>query len=60
MKKSIKNKPTRVLIDGNPITIIIQDVFTKDGDEFATFVDQDNNQRTLQSNLIEVSSYTMD
>jgi|JYMV01.1.fsa_nt_gi hypothetical protein len=60
MKKSIKNKPTRVLIDGNPITVIIQDIFTKDGDEFATFVDQDNNQRTLQSNLIEVSSYTMD
>jgi len=60
MKKSIKNKPTRVLIDDSPITIIIQDIFTKDGEEFATFVDQDNNQRTLQSNLIEVSSYTMD
>jgi hypothetical protein len=59
MKKSIKNKPTRVLIDSNPITIIVQDIFTKDGEEFATFVDQDNNQRTLQSNLIEVSTYTI-
>ena len=51
---------SRVFIDGNPITITIQDVFTKDGEEFTTFVDQNNEKRTLRSDLIEVPTFTMD
>jgi hypothetical protein len=37
-----------------------QDVFTKDGEEFTTFVDQNNEKRTLRSDLIEVPTFTMD
>jgi len=48
---------SKMFIDGNPITITIQDVFTKDGEEFITFVDLDNNQRTLKSDLIEVPKF---
>ena len=51
---------SRVFIGGNPITITIQDVFTKDGEEFTTFVDQNNEKRTLRSDLIEVPTFTMD
>ena len=51
---------SRVFIDGNPITITIQDVLTKDGEEFITFVDQNNEKRTLRSDLIEVPTFTMD
>jgi|LWDU01.1.fsa_nt_gi hypothetical protein len=51
---------TRAMIDSKPITIIIQDALTKNGEEFVIFVDQDNNQRTLRADLIEVPTFTME
>jgi hypothetical protein len=51
---------SRVFIDGNPITITVQDIFVENGEEFTTFVDQNNEHRTLRSDLIEVSTFTMD
>jgi hypothetical protein len=50
----------RVFIGGNPITIAIQDVFVKNGDEFTEFIDQNNEHRILRSELIEVPTFTMD
>jgi len=50
----------RVFIDGKPNTISIQDIFTKDDKEFVTFFDQNNEQKTLCSDLIEVPTFTMD
>jgi|GEM_PF-494386 hypothetical protein len=43
----------RIFIDGNPITITIQDIFVENGEEFVAFVDQNDEQRTLKSDLIE-------
>ena len=51
---------SRVFIDGNPITITVQDIFVENGEEFTTFVDQNNVHRTLKSDLIEVPTFTMD
>jgi hypothetical protein len=51
---------SRVFIDGNPITITVHDIFVENGDEFITFVDQNNEHRTLKSDLIEVPTFTMD
>jgi hypothetical protein len=51
---------SRVFIDGNPITITVQDIFVENGEEFTTFVDQNNEKRTLKSDLIEVPTFTMD
>jgi hypothetical protein len=51
---------SRVFIDGNPITITVQDIFVENGEEFTTFVDQNNEHRTLKSDLIEVPTFTMD
>ena len=51
---------SRVFIDGNPITITVQDIFVENGEEFTTFVDQNNEHRTLRSDLIEVPTFTMD
>ena len=51
---------SRVFIDGNPITITVQDIFVENGEEFTTFVDQNNEKRTLRSDLIEVPTFTMD
>ncbi|HIE72801.1 MAG TPA: hypothetical protein EYQ06_00750 [Flavobacteriales bacterium] len=53
---------SRVFIYGKPITITItiQDIFIENGDEFITFVDQNNEHRTLKSDLIEVPTFTMD
>jgi hypothetical protein len=52
--------PSRVFIDGNPITITVQDIFVENGEEFTTFIDQNNEKRTLRSDLIEVPTFTMD
>jgi hypothetical protein len=51
---------SRVFIDGNPITITVQDIFVENGEEFTTFIDQNNEHRTLRSDLIEVPTFTMD
>jgi hypothetical protein len=51
---------SRVFINGKPITITIQDIFVKNGDEFTEFVDQNNEHRILKSELIEVPTFTMD
>jgi hypothetical protein len=51
---------SRVFIDGNPITITVQDIFVKNGDEFTEFIDQNNEHRILRSELIEVPTFTMD
>ncbi len=51
---------SRVFIDGEPITITIQDIFVKNDDEFVEFIDQDNKHRILRSELIEVPTFTMD
>ena len=51
---------SRVFIDGNPITITVQDIFVENGEEFTTFVDQNNEHRTLRSDLIEAPTFTMD
>jgi hypothetical protein len=51
---------SRVFIGGKPITITIQDIFIEDGDEFVTFVDQNDQHRTLKLDLIEVPTFTMD
>jgi hypothetical protein len=51
---------SRVFIDGNPITITVQDIFVENGEEFTTFIDQNNEKRTLRSYLIEVPTFTMD
>ena len=51
---------SRVFINGNPITITIQEIFNKDGEEFVKFVDQNNEQRTILSNLIEIPTFTME
>jgi len=51
---------SRVFIDGNPITITVQDIFVENGEEFTTFVDQNNVHRTLKSDLIEVPTFTME
>jgi hypothetical protein len=51
---------SRVFIDGSPITITIQDVFIKNGDEFVEFIDQNNKHRILRSGLIEIPTFTMD
>ena len=51
---------SRVFIDGNPITITIQDIFVENGEEFAAFVDQNDEHRTLKLDLIEVPTFTMD
>jgi hypothetical protein len=51
---------SRVFIDGEPITITIQDIFIENGDEFVAFVDQNNVHRTLKSDLIEVPTFTME
>ena len=51
---------SRVFIDGNPITITVQDIFVENGEEFTTFVDQNNEHRTLRSDLIEVPTFTME
>jgi hypothetical protein len=51
---------SRVFIDGNPITITIQDIFVENGEEFVAFVDQNDEHRTLKSDLIEVPTFTMD
>jgi hypothetical protein len=51
---------SRVFIDSNPITITVQDIFVENGEEFTTFVDQNNEKRTLKSDLIEVPTFTMD
>jgi len=52
--------PSRVFIDGNPITITVQDIFVENGEEFTTFIDQNNEKRTLKSDLIEVPTFTME
>jgi len=41
-----------VFIGGKPITITIQDIFIEDGDEFVTFVDQNNEHRAIRSDQI--------
>ena len=51
---------SRVFIDGNPITITIQDIFVENGEEFVAFVDQNDEHRTLKLDLIEVPTFTMD
>jgi hypothetical protein len=51
---------SRVFINGNPITITIKEIFNKDGEEFVKFVDQNNEQRTILSNLIEIPTFTME
>ena len=51
---------SRVFIDGDPITITVQDIFVENGEEFTTFVDQNNVHRTLKSDLIEVPTFTME
>jgi hypothetical protein len=51
---------SRVFIDGKPITITIQDIFIENGEEFVAFVDQNDEHRTLKSDLIEVPTFTMD
>jgi len=51
---------SRVFIDGNPVTITVQDIFVENGEEFTTFVDQNNEHRTLRSDLIEAPTFTMD
>ncbi len=51
---------SRVFINGNPLTITIQDIFIENGEEFIAFVDQNNEQRTLRSDLIKVPTFTMD
>ena len=51
---------SRVFIDGNRITITVQDIFVKNGDEFTEFIDQNNEHRILRSELIEVPTFTMD
>jgi len=51
---------TRVMIDSQPNTIIIKDIFTKDGEEFVAFEDQDKNQKTLRASLIDVPTFTME
>lgn len=50
---------SRVLINGNPITITIQDIFVEGGEEFTTFIDQNDELRTLKSDLIEVPTFTI-
>jgi hypothetical protein len=55
-----KQWPSRVFIDGNPITITVKDIFVKNGDEFTEFIDQNNEHRILRSKLIEVPTFTMD
>lgn len=57
-----KQWPSRVFIDGNPITITVKDIFIKNGDEFTEFtefIDQNNEHRILRSDLIEVPTFTM-
>ena len=51
---------SRVFIDGNPITITVQDIFVENGEEFVAFVDQNDEHRTLKLDLIEVPTFTMD
>jgi hypothetical protein len=51
---------SRVFIDGNPITITVQDIFVENGEEFVAFVDQNDEHRTLELDLIEVPTFTMD
>ena len=55
-----KQWPSRVFIDGNPITITVKDIFVKNSDEFTEFIDQNNEHRILRSELIEVPTFTMD
>ena len=55
-----KQWASRVFINGDPITIIVKDVFVKNGDEFTEFIDQNNEHRILRSELIEVPTFTMD
>ncbi|MDB3972036.1 hypothetical protein N9400_01215 [Candidatus Thioglobus sp.] len=54
-----KQWPSRVFIDGNPITIRVKDIFVKNGDEFTEFIDQNNEHRILRSELIELPTFTM-
>ena len=51
---------SRVFIDGNPITITVQDIFVENGEEFTSFIDQNNEKRVLRSDLIVVPTFTMD
>ena len=51
---------SRVFINGNPITITIKKIFNKDGGGFIKFVDQNNEQRAILSNLIEIPTFTME
>jgi hypothetical protein len=51
---------SRVFIDGNPITITVQDIFVENDEEFVAFVDQNDEHRTLKLDLIEVPTFTMD
>jgi hypothetical protein len=51
---------SRVFIDGNPITITVKDIFVENGEEFTSFIDQNNEKRVLRSDLIVVPTFTMD
>ena len=51
---------TRVMIDDQPHTVIIKDIFTKADEEFILFEDKDNNQKTLRADQIDVPTFTMD
>jgi hypothetical protein len=51
---------SRVFIDGNPVTITVQDIFVENDEEFVAFVDQNDEHRTLKLDLIEVPTFTMD
>ena len=51
---------SRVFIDGNPITITVKDIFVENGEEFTSFIDQNNEHRILRSDLIVVPTFTMD
>ncbi|MDB3892947.1 hypothetical protein N9345_02015 [Candidatus Thioglobus sp.] len=52
--------PSRVFIDDNPVTITVKDIFVKNDDEFTEFIDQNNENRILRSELIEIPTFTMD
>jgi len=51
---------SRVFINGNPIAVTVQEIFNKDGEGFVKFVDQNNEQITILSNLIEIPTFTME
>jgi len=51
--------PSRVFIDGDPITITIKNIFVDNGEGYVVFVDQNKEWRVLKSDLIEVPTFTM-